>query len=111
MTSNSQGTRPTGSSTPSGRPGDQTTTATTPITPGLTTTGAGGVGAAGGAGNVGVYDRDADTTTDPSMRHTATPLSGDRSSMDTRSGGSTLTWIISAIVLIVLVYFLLQWIF
>ena len=88
MATNAQSTRPLGT------PSEQPTTVTTPTTPVVTST---------GAGSVGVYDRDVDTTTPPG-HHRATMA-------DSRPASSNLTWIISVILLIVLVYFLLQWIF
>jgi hypothetical protein len=63
-----------------------------------------------GVGGVEVFDNDGDVATDSSLRSSAA-LREDRAPVETRSGGSMLTWIISAIVLIVLVYFLLQMIF
>jgi len=92
MTTNIQGTRP------SSRPGEPTVAETTP-TPVITSTGVGGVA---------VYDRD--ISTDPSVRPSASMLD-DRVPVEARSTGSILTWVISAVVLIILVYFLLQWVF
>jgi hypothetical protein len=92
MTTNVQGTRPTN------RPGDSTVVDPTPA---VTTTGVGGVA---------VYDRDVDGTTNPSLRPSAS-LVDDRVPVETRPTGSILSWIIGAIVLIVLAYFLLQFIF
>jgi len=59
------------------------------------------------AGGVAVYDRPGDGTTSPSM-HPSASLLEDPAPVETRSGMSIFTWIISAIVLIVLAYFLLQ---
>jgi len=94
MTTNIQGTRP------SSRPGDPTVAETTP-TPVITPTGVGGVA---------VYDRDVNATRDPSL-HPSVSMVDDRGPVEVRSTGATLTWIISAVVLILLVYFLLQWVF
>jgi hypothetical protein len=63
-----------------------------------------------GVGGVAVYDRDVDRTTDPALRPSAT-MTNDPVPVETRSSGSILSWIIGAIVLIVLVYFLLQMLF
>jgi len=60
-------------------------------------------------GGVAVYDRDVDTT-NPSLRPSASMVN-DLPPAEVRSSGSLLMWIISAIVLILLVYFLLQFIF
>lgn len=68
------------------------------------------VGTSTGVGGVEVYDNDVDTSTDSSLRPSASMVD-DRAPVATTSGGSMLTWIISAIVLIALVYFLLQMIF
>jgi len=95
MATNAQGTRP------SSRPTDQTTVTETTNTAGVTPTGVGGVS---------VYDRDMDGTTDTTRRPVGSMVD-DRVPAPARSVGSGLTWIISAIVLIVLVYFLLQMIF
>jgi hypothetical protein len=95
MTTNVQGTRP------SSRPNDEPVTVATPNGPVVASTEVGGVA---------VYDRDGSATTNPSLRPSATMVE-DRAPMDTRSSGSMLTWIISAVVLILIVYFLLQWIF
>jgi hypothetical protein len=94
MATNVQGTRTTT------RSGDTTVVETTP-TPAVNTTGVGGVA---------VYDRDVDGTTDPTLRPTGTMVN-DPIPAETRSTGSVLSWIIGAIVLIVLVYFLLQILF
>jgi hypothetical protein len=61
-------------------------------------------------GGVEVYDQDGDVTTDPSPRSSMT-MANDPAPVEAKSTGSMLTWIIGAIVLIVLVYFLLQIIF
>jgi hypothetical protein len=63
-----------------------------------------------GVGGVAVYDRDVDGTSNPSLRP-STSLVDDRGPIETRSSGSILTWIIGAVILIVLAYFLLQIIF
>jgi hypothetical protein len=94
MATNVQGTRP------SSRPGDPAGVETTP-TPVITPTGVGGVA---------VYDKDVDTTSNASLRPSASMVD-DRTPAEVRSSGSILTWIISAVVLIVLVYFLLQFVF
>jgi len=93
MATNIQGTRPLN------RPGDTTRVDTTP-TPVVTPTGVGGVA---------VFDRD-ETVTNPSL-HPSVSMAGDRAPVETRPSGSILTWIISAVVLILLVYFLLQFVF
>lgn len=61
-------------------------------------------------GGVAVYDRPADGTTNSTLRSTGT-LPADPAPLETRSSMSLFTWIIGAIVLIVLAYFLLQMIF
>jgi len=94
MATNVQGTRPTN------RPGDPTVAETTP-TPAVTPAGVGGVA---------VYDRDVDRTTDPALRPSTT-MTNNPVPVETRTTGSILSWIIGAIVLIVLAYFLLQLIF
>jgi hypothetical protein len=94
MTSNVPGTRPTN------RAGETTVADPTP-TPVVTPTGVGGVA---------VYDQDVDRTTDPALRRRDT-MTADPVPAETRSTGSILSWIIGAIVLIVLVYFLMQMIF
>jgi hypothetical protein len=63
-----------------------------------------------GVGSVAVYDRNVDGTPDPALRPSAT-TTGEPVPVDTRSSGSILTWIIGAVVLIVLAYFLLQMLF
>jgi hypothetical protein len=83
-----------------GRTGNTTVTDPTP-TPVVTST---------GAGSVAVFDNDADGTTNRTL-HTSPSMTTDRAPIETRSGGSMLSWIIGAIVLIVLAYFLLQIIF
>jgi hypothetical protein len=94
MATNIQGTRQTS------RSNDRPEVDTTPL---VTPTAAGGVA---------VYDRDADTTTHPSLHASpSATLAEDLPPAEVRSGGSLLTWIISAIVLILLVYFLLQFVF
>jgi hypothetical protein len=95
MATNPQGTRSTT------RTGDTTVADTTTATP---------VGTTGTVGNVAVYDNDGDRTTNPSL-HTSTTRMDDRVPVETRSGGSILSWIIGAIVLIVLAYFLFQILF
>ena len=97
MATNPQGTRPTN------RPGEQPV-ADTAGTPVVTSTGVGGVA---------VYDQDGErttTTTNSSMRTSATRMD-DNVPVETRSSGSILSWIIGAIVLIILVYFLFQILF
>jgi hypothetical protein len=91
MASNVQTTRP------SDRPNDPTGVETTP-TPVVTP-----------SGGVEVYDRDADTTTNPSLHSAA--MVDDLPPAEVRSSGSMLTWVISAVVVILLVYFLLQFVF
>jgi len=95
MATNTQNTRT------STRPSDQSTTVETANTPINTATGVGGVA---------VYDQDDVRTTNPSTRTSASMLD-DRAPVETRSSGSMLSWIIGAIVLIAIVYFLLQWVF
>jgi hypothetical protein len=63
-----------------------------------------------GVGGVAVYDRDVDGTTNPSLRPSGA-LHSDPVPVGTRPAGSILTWIIGAIVLIVIAYFLLQMLF
>jgi hypothetical protein len=63
-----------------------------------------------GVGGVAVFDRDVDGTPNSTLRPSAS-IVDDRAPLETRSSGSTLSWIIGAIVLIVLAYFLLQMIF
>jgi hypothetical protein len=94
MATNVQSTRP------SSRSSDLTEVETTP-TPVVTPTGVGGVA---------VYDRDVDTKTNPSLRPSTTMVD-DLPPAAVRSSGSLLTWVISAVVLILLVYFLLQFVF
>lgn len=92
MTTNVQGTRP------NNRPGDVATVETDPVvTP-------------AGVGGVAVYDRDVDGTTNPTLRPSGA-MHTDPVPVETRSTGSILSWIIGAIVLIVLAYFLLQILF
>jgi len=87
MTTNVQGTRL------SSCPGEPTVLAPTPVI------------APTAAGGVAVYD----ATPDPTLRPSVS-LVEDRAPVEVRSNGSILTWVISAIVLIVLAYFLLQFI-
>jgi len=61
-------------------------------------------------GGVAVYDRPADSTTNSTLRPTGSLLN-DPAPVETRTGMSLFAWIIGAIVLIVLAYFLLQMIF
>lgn len=96
MATNAQGTRPAGDSS------DPLKTVPVPATPLVTPT---------NVGSVGVYDRDADGVDDLSRRRTSASLADDLPPAETRSNNSTFTWIISAIVLITLIYFILQWIF
>jgi hypothetical protein len=94
MTTNVQGTRPTN------RPGEPTVVeeVTTPVvTP-------------AGVGGVAVYDRDVDGTPNPSPRPSVS-MTEDRMPVEERPSSSILSWIIGAIVLIILAYFLLQLIF
>lgn len=99
MATNPQGTR---STTRTGEPTVADTTTATPV---------------GTAGNVAVFDNDGDRTANPSMHTSTTRVDGttkivdDRVPVETRSGGSVLSWIIGAIVLIVLAYFLFQILF
>ena len=107
MATNTPGTRPKGTSS------DQPSTSTTPVTPEVSSTGTGTE-----IGGVQVYDQDGTTTTSTGTTSTGTTLSGTTSagrniSTSTGSGqsGMNWTWIIGVIVLIIIVYFLLQWIF
>jgi hypothetical protein len=98
MATNTQGTRQ------SNRPGDPTAVEQTP-TPVVTQT---------GVGSVAVYDQDTDndhTTSSTMSNRPSATLADDRAPMETRSSGSSMSWIIGAIVLIILAYFLLQIIF
>jgi hypothetical protein len=106
MAKNTQGTRPTTETS------DPLRTSPTSTTPGVTPTDAGSVG------SVNVYDTDADvnrrdnsTLRNTSTMPTSTTRAGDDLPAQTSSGSSSLGWIIGVIVLIVLLYFLLQWIF
>jgi hypothetical protein len=99
MATNAPGTQPTGESN------DPSRTGTTPVSPGVTTPNVGTVG------SVGVYDQDVDGNNASSVRRTPTSLADDSAPIETRSGGPSFTWIIGAIVLILLIYFLWQWIF
>lgn len=93
MATNAQNTRPVGT------PGDPPVvepTSTPVVTP-------------SGVGGVAVYDRYEDERVD-STRPSGT-LGNERVPVETRSTGSVLTWIIGAIILIVLAYFLFQFIF
>jgi hypothetical protein len=92
MATNVQSTRP------SSRSSDLAGVDTKP-TPVVTSTGVGGVA---------VYDRDVDSTRRPTP---SASMVDDLPPAAVRSSGSLLTWIISAVVLILLVYFLLQFIF
>jgi hypothetical protein len=94
MVTNTQGTRQ------SNRPGEPAGVETTPM-PTVTQT---------GVGSVAVYDRDTEGTSSSSVNRSATMMD-DRGPVETRSSGSMLGWIIGALVLIVLAYFLLQMIF
>jgi len=93
MTTNTQNTRPSGTA------GDPPVIVPTPG-PVLTPTGASGVA---------VYDRDVDAPID-SARPVGV-VGEDPIPVETRSSGSILTWIIGAIVAIVLLYLLIQFIF
>jgi hypothetical protein len=71
-----------------------------------------------GSGNVQVYDQDGETTTASGTSSRGTTSSGSTSTERTtttssvsQQGGMNWGWIIGVIVLIILVYFLLQWIF
>jgi hypothetical protein len=94
MATNVQGTRP------ATHPDGQTVVETTP-TP---------VTNANGIGSVAVYDTDGDRVADTPVRPTAS-LRSDPIPATTGSSGSGISWIIGAIVLIVLAYFLLQLLF
>jgi hypothetical protein len=63
-----------------------------------------------GVGGVAVYDRNVDGTPDPALRPSLS-TTGEPVPVDTRPNGSILTWIIGAVVLILLAYFLLQMLF
>jgi len=93
MTTNVPNPRPVGSA------GDPPVVDPTP-TPVLTPTGASGVA---------VYDQDVDAPID-SARPVGV-VGDDRIPVETRATGSVLTWIIGAIVAIVIVYLLIQFIF
>jgi cobalamin biosynthesis Mg chelatase CobN len=108
MAKNTQGTQPTTEAS------DPLRTSPTSITPGVTPTDAGTVG------SVNVYDTDADVdrrdnttlrNTSTSTTPTSTTRTSDSVPERSGSGSSPLGWIIGVIVLIVLLYFLLQWIF
>jgi len=85
-----------------GRTGDNTTVTDPTPTP---------VGTSTGVGGVAVYDQDVDGTPSNRTARTSPTMTTDRAPVETRSGSSMLSWIIGAIVLIVLAYFLLQIIF
>jgi hypothetical protein len=93
MVTNAQGTRP------SDRAGEPTVADTTIP-----------AGTATNVGGVAVYDRDGDGATDTVVRPTGS-IHSDPVPVETRSSGSILSWIIGAIVLIVLAYFILQLLF
>ena len=93
MTTNTQNTRPKGTA------GDSSVIEPTPV-PVVTPTGVGGVA---------VYDRDVDAPVD-SARPVGV-VGDDPIPAETRATGSILTWIIGAIVAIVLLYLLIQFIF
>ena len=59
-------------------------------------------------GGVAVYDRVVDRTVDPAVR---TPMANDPLPVEARATGSVMSWIVGAIVLILIVYFILQFIF
>jgi len=84
---------------PAGAPGDSPAVDPTPV-PVVTPTGVGGVA---------VYDRYEDEKVGSSQASAA--LGHESAPVETRSTGSALTWIIGAIVLIILAYFLIQFIF
>jgi len=94
MATNVQGTRPTTN------PDGHTVVEATP-TSAINTT---------GIGSVAVYDSDGDRVADTSARPAAS-LRSDPIPATTGSSGSVIGWIIGAIVLIVLAYFLLQLLF
>ena len=98
MTTNTQGTRPSSR--------DTTVIEPTPV---IATTNTGGVA---------VYD--VDSTTNPTLRPSASVMEDrmvdgrlveDRVPVEAQSTGSVMSWIIGAIVLIVLAYLLLQFVF
>lgn len=60
-------------------------------------------------GGVAVYDRTDDHATDSTLHRAA--VTGDPVPAEARTTGSILSWIIGAIVLVVLVYFLMQILF
>jgi len=93
MTTNVQGTRP------SSRPSDPAVVDATP-TP---------VVAPAAAGGVAIFDRDVDASSS-SLRPSASMVD-DRVPAEASSSGSMLTWVISAVVLIVLLYILLNYVF
>lgn len=98
MTTNIQGTRPT--TPPADRIPDQTTERMTDRAVEPTPT---PVVAPMGLSGVAVYDRDVDRLRDPGA-----PVPGTRVPAETRSTASVLNWILGAIVLIVVAYFLIQ---
>jgi len=93
MTTNLQSARPVGA------PGDPPVVEPTPI-PVVTPTGVSGVA---------VYDRYEDEKVSSSQ--TSAVLGHESVPVETQSTGSPLVWIIGAIVAIILVYFLIQFIF
>jgi len=93
MTTNVPGTRP------SSRPSDPVVVDAIP-TPVVTPAAAGGVA---------VFDRDVDAPS--SSLHPSASMVDERVPAAAGSTGSMLTWIISAVVLIVLVYILLNYVF
>jgi hypothetical protein len=95
MATNIQGTRT------STRPSDRATGVETEDTTVVRSTGIGGVE---------VFDSNVEETTNPSLRRSAS-LVDEREPIRDETSGSPLNWILSAIVAIVLIYFLLQWIF
>jgi len=62
-----------------------------------------------GVGGVAVYDRYEDERVDSTRP--STTLGNERVPVETQSTGSVMTWIIGVIVVIVLAYFLFQFIF
>ena len=90
MTTNLQGTRQTPHA------GDTTVIDPTPVSTVIPT------------GGVAVYDRVVDGTVDPSLR---TPTANDPLPVEARSTGSVMSWIVGTIVLILIIYFILQFIF
>lgn len=97
MTTNLSGTRPT--TPPADRIPERVPERVVEPTPTPVVT-------ATGIGGVAVYDHQADRLTDP-----AAPVPGTRIPAEARSTNSVLNWVLGAIVLIVVAYFLWQIIF